>query len=93
MALKTWDEIGNLGLTAAQKNVAAAFEVIGATAETGSPPPDISGVTAENAKKIRNFVRDLNRIQLADRGARYVLQRLRDDTGKAAVDAVPNGTL
>lgn len=93
MALRTWDEIGNLGLTTNQKNIAAAFEAIGSARESATGTPDISGVTAAQAKAVVNFVRDLHRIQLAMVGAKYVLQRLRDDAAKTAFDGVPDGSL
>lgn len=96
MALFTWDQIANLdaaiNFTTAKKTVAANFEAIG-TARLANQTPNISGVTAADAKKVRNFFRDLNRIRLAVYGAEYVLQRLNDDTGKSAVDAVPDGNL
>ena len=93
MALKTWDEIGNLGLTNAQKNALAAFEAVGVAVAAGQTPVIVAPVTPENARKVKNFYRDLNRIRLAYAGARYVLKKVEDDAAKAARDAVPDGSL
>lgn len=93
MALKTWDEIGNLGLTTNQKIIAAAFEAIGNTIGPGKEEPNISGVTAAQAKAVQNFVHDLARLQAALRGAQYVLRKFQDDAAKAAIDGVPDGSL
>jgi hypothetical protein len=92
MALKTWDAIGNLGLTNNQKNIAAAFEAIGIAAKPHETP-DISGVTAAQAKAVRNFIHDLARLQFALRGAEYVLHKLQVDAAKTALDSVPDGGL
>lgn len=90
---KTWDDIGNLGLTAGQKSIAAAFEAIGFQISQGARNPDISGVTPENAKKIVNFYNALKKLQLANQGAQHVLTKLKENSGKTGYDAVQDGTL
>lgn len=83
MALKTWAEIANLGLTAGQQNKAAQFEAIGQNVNNN---PDISGVTLAQAKGVLSFCRDLNRIALARAGAEYVRKKLMEDAAKAVDD-------
>ena len=91
MAL-TWDQLGNLGLTAGQKTKLAQFETIGLAAVEGMP--DISGVNLAQAKAVDIFTRDVNTlIGAAQRGAQYVRRKIREDAAQAADDAVSTGTL
>lgn len=92
MAL-TWDQIGSLGLTAAQKNKLAQAEALG-LAIGRRERPDTSGVTATQAKQIRNFVRDMReRLDPALLCAEYIIRKLKEDAAKSADDAVPDNPL
>jgi hypothetical protein len=89
----TWDQIGNLGLTAAQKTKLAEAEAIG-RALKGGTAPDTSAVTAEQAKKVINFYRDLEeRPRFAVEGAKYIISKLRHDAAQSADASVPEGSL
>lgn len=92
MAL-TWDQIGNLGLTTAQKNKLAQAEALG-VAIARRERPDTSGVTAAQAKQIRNFVNDMRqRLEPAMLAADYIIRKMREDAARAADDAVPDNPL
>lgn len=93
LTMFTWDQIGNLGLSTAQKNKLTQAEVIG-NAVMAAQPVDSSPVTPTQAKAILAFYAELSpRIQAAQAGARYVLKTLRDNAGQAAFDAVSTGSL
>ncbi len=94
MAL-TLDQLGNLGLSTAQKNVVQAAINIGNELRAGpGATPDISGITGTNAKKVETFIRDVNSLLgPAWDAVRYIRKKTIDDGGKAADDAVPGGTL
>ena len=92
MAL-TWDQIGNLGLTTAQKNKLAQAEALG-LAIGRRERPDTSGVTAAQAKQIRNFVNDMRqRLDPAMLCAEHVIRDVRENAAKTADDAVPDNPL
>jgi hypothetical protein len=85
----TWDQLGNLGLTAGQKNVLAQFEAIG---RAGSS--NFDGVTFAQAKKIINFQRDLMGLAgPAFEAARAMQRQVILVAGKAADDATPDTPL
>lgn len=89
----TWDQIGNLGLTTAQKNKLAQAEALG-LAIARRERPDISSVTAGQAKQIRNFVHDMReRLEPALLCAETIIRHLREDAAKSADDAVPDNPL
>jgi hypothetical protein len=95
MAL-TWDQIGNLGLTAGQKTKLAQAEAIGIAlnADVDEPAPDLSVVTPTQAKAILAFARDVQaRLGPAARAAKYIIDKVGDDAEKAAKDAIPSGSL
>lgn len=91
----TWDQIGNLGLTAAQKNKLAQAEEIGLQVGRPGPGPiDTSTVTAAQAKQVRSFVRDMReRLEPALRGAEYILRKMKEDAAASADAAVPDAPL
>ncbi len=92
MAL-TLDQFGNLGLSAGQKNVIQAAIDIGIALRTNETP-NISGITASNAKKVETFIRDVNTLLgPAWFAAKYIRKKTMDDAAKAADDAVPGGAL
>lgn len=96
MAL-TFDQLGNLGLTAGQKSKLSQFAAIGISKRNatrpgagGSTNPDISGVTLGQAKDVMLFGRDLNTLMgPAIEGAQHVRQKKREDAAQAVDDASP----
>jgi hypothetical protein len=91
MAL-TWDQFGNLGLTAGQKTKLAQAAAIGNSLR--SSDPDTSALTLSQAKAIRLFIIDVNTLLgPAWQGVQYIREKTMRDAAKAADDASPPGTL
>lgn len=96
MAL-TWDQLGNLGLTAGQKTKLAAAETLGKALSSrgkGGATPDFNSVTPAQAKAILSFVADVEALMSsARRGAAAVMNKVRQDAATTADGAVPSGSL